>query len=141
MTTVIDASVTIAALSPDEASGEAYSIIDACLENGAVVPPNWPLEIANVLLVKQRRRLIAAALADEALDAIFGIPTSIDDAADRQTLGRTKRLAEQHGLSCYDAAYLELAIRRGLPLATLDRNLAAAARSEGVSVLPSANTP
>jgi predicted nucleic acid-binding protein len=141
MTTVIDASVAIAAMSPDEASREAYLIVDSCFEHGAVVPPNWPLEITNVLLVKQRRRVLEPELAEEALDAIFGIPASIDTASDRQTLGRTKGLAEQHGLSCYDAAYLELAIRRGLPLATLDRQLAAAARSEGVTVLPRDQTP
>jgi predicted nucleic acid-binding protein len=136
VTTVIDASVAIAALSPDEASSDAARIVDDCLANGAVVPPNWPLEIANVLLVKQRRRIMEPAIADEALDAIIGISASVDDASDERLLRRTKRLAEKHGLSCYDAAYLELAIRRALPLATLDGKLADAARREGLQVLP-----
>jgi predicted nucleic acid-binding protein len=134
--TVLDASVAVAALSPDEAETHASAIVRDCMEEGAAVPSNWHLEIVNVLLVKQRRRVIDAGVANQALDAIFGIGPTVDVATDRRTLQRTKQIAERHGLTSYDAAYLELAMRRALPLATLDRRLAEAARSEGVRVLP-----
>jgi predicted nucleic acid-binding protein len=139
--TVLDASVAVAALSPDEAEARASALIKDCMVEGAAVPANWHLEIMNVLLVKQRRRIIDADIADQALDAIFGIGPTVDFAPDRPTLQRTKQIAERHGLTSYDAAYLELAIRRAQPLATLDRRLAEAARNEGVRVLPDGGAP
>lgn len=101
-------------------------------EHGAVVPSLWRLEVASGLLAAARRSRLAAARRDALLAALLDMDIAIDTETDLHAWSGTVRLAEAHGLTAYDAAYLELAQRRRLPLATLDTALARAAREAGV---------
>ena len=91
--------------------------------------------MANVLEMSVRRGRHDAAFRDAALADLAVLPSSIDGETDRQAWGATVRLAARHRLTIYDAAYLELAQRRGLPLATLDTELRGAASAEGLTLL------
>src|SRR5437899_498031 len=104
-------------------------------ERGAWVPALWRLEVANVLQMNVRHGRHDAAFRDAALADLAILPISIDAETERHAWGSTLRLAEQHRLTLYDAAYLELAQRRGMPLATLDQELRDAASAEGVVLL------
>ena len=99
------------------------------IEDGATVPQLWHLEIRSSLLISERRRRISLEDAGECLGALSGLPIQTDQEADLQS---AFDLAIKHGLSFYDAMYLELAKRQRADLATLDRNLGSAAASEGV---------
>jgi predicted nucleic acid-binding protein len=100
-----------------------------------VVPTLWPFEIANSLLVLLRRKKLLAEERDRALDALARLPLVVDDEGCRLAFGKTSTLAAEHGLSVYDAAYLELALRRKLPLASRDVALCAAATKSRVKLL------
>jgi predicted nucleic acid-binding protein len=135
---VLDSSVTLAWIYTDETTEEIRRIFDLVAESGAVVPALWRLEIANSLTVAVRRRRIDGEFRDAAL----GDLALLDIKTDGQTEGRawtaTLRLADRFGLTLYDAAYLELAQRRSLPLASLDKELHAAAAALGLPVLDAA---
>ena len=135
MTLVIDASMTIAWLLTDETTAKAHKILDQVTENGAVVPSLWRLEVANVLRNAVRRGRCDEAFVDEALNNLAALPINIDDATDAQAWGATRRLSLENDLTLYDAAYLELAVRTGGAIATLDKDLVKAARSRSVEVL------
>jgi len=100
-----------------------------------VAPSLWRLEVANALEMEVRRRRHPADSATAHWPTWRCSRFQIDPETDRQTWGAAARLAEQHQLTLYDAAYLELALRRGLPLATLHRDLRAAANAEKVRLL------
>jgi predicted nucleic acid-binding protein len=104
-------------------------------EGGAWVPALWRLEVANVLEMGVRRNRHDAAFRDATLVDLEQLSIHVDPETDRHAWSATLRLAERHKLTLYDAAYLELAQRRGLPLATLDEDLRAAASAEGVILL------
>ena len=104
----------------------------------AVAPQLWPLEAANVLLTAERRGRITAPERQRLIRFLRALPIEIDDQTASQVWTATVQLAEQHRLSAYDAAYLELALRLGLPLATADRAVIAAAEAVGVPVLSAA---
>ena len=135
MSVVLDASFMMAFVFDDEQTPELTERARRVLTNGAVVPRHWQLEMANSVLMSVRRQRIDAAKAATILAQLARLQVSIDlpDAMAAWTV--TYALAEQHRLTLYDAAYLELAIRRGLPLASLDRALIAAARASDVEVL------
>ena len=101
----------------------------------SVVPALWRLEVANVLHLAVRRRRLDAAGCDATLADLALLDIRADVETDRHAWGETRNLAERHGLTLYDACYLELARRRALPLATLDRELRAAAQAAGVALL------
>lgn len=130
---VLDCSMTMACLFEDEVSEQSEALLEAMAEGSvAYVPQLWSLEVSNVLLVAERRGRISAAQSAAFWEALRALPIETDE----QTAGRasetTLHLARHYGLSAYDAAYLELAIRRSLPLATHDRKLAGAADAAGV---------
>ncbi|MCY4450116.1 MAG: type II toxin-antitoxin system VapC family toxin [Chloroflexi bacterium] len=128
---VVDASVTVAwLLNEEEQAGQGLSQL---VEDGAVVPQLWHLEIRNVLLVAERRGRLSAAQAATGLDALQGLPIDTDESPD---LASAYTLARTHRLSFYDAVYLELACRRSASLVTLDTALARAAAAEGLPPLP-----
>jgi predicted nucleic acid-binding protein len=102
--------------------------------NGAWVPGLWRWEIAKVLQLNVRRGRHSGDFRDGALASLALLPVKVDAEADRQAWGDTLHLAERHGLTVYDAAYLEIASRREIALATLDRQLRAAAANEGVEL-------
>lgn len=134
---VLDASVTLAWCFADEASEAADALLARVERDGAVVPGLWPFEIANVLLAAERRRRLTAANADRFVDLLAALPIVIDDETISRALGDTIELARRHKLTAYDAAYLELARRRRLPLATRDAELRNAAPVAGVKLLES----
>ena len=100
----------------------------------AWVPNLWHLEAVSVLLKAEKRGEITMPQLKAAIRALQQQPIDVDEDTAKQVFGRTLGLAKQHKLSGYDAAYLELAIRKGLPLATLDKDLRAAAQQESVAI-------
>ncbi len=133
---VLDGSTALGFLMSDEQAPRAIDALDA-LERGVptVVPAHWPLEVANGLLMAERRRRATQADVTEALHALLSLPIDIDRETTRHVAGETSALARQYGLTIYDAAYLELAMRLGAQLATGDAALARAARKAGVGVV------
>jgi predicted nucleic acid-binding protein len=127
---VADASVAIAWVHPGQASADTAGMLDD-LEQGAamIVPALWPLEVANALLVLTRRGKLTAAERDTALLALGTLPVTLDHDGAGVAWTTLSQLAERHQLSVYDAAYLELAARRRLPLACRDGALKTAAKA------------
>ena len=137
MNLILDSSATLAWIYGDETTAAIRGVFDAIADNGAVVPALWRLEVANSLTMAVRRRRIdldfrRAALADLAL-----LDITTDQQTDSYAWTDTLNLADHFRLTVYDAAYLELARRRMLPLATLDQELRTAATAIGVTVLGS----
>ncbi|MCX6591304.1 MAG: type II toxin-antitoxin system VapC family toxin [Acidobacteria bacterium] len=135
MSLVLDSSITLAWVYSAETTPEVSAVLDQVIESGAWVPSLWRLEVANILELGIRRGRHDAAFRDAALADLAILPITLDLETDRQAWGATAKLAARHQLTLYDAAYLELARRRGLPLATLDRELRVAARAEGVALM------
>ena len=133
---VLDCSVAIAWCFADEASAELDALLDGVRANGVLVPAIWHLEVANVLLTAERRGRISERGATRSLHLLSSLPIHTDHADPERMRRDIVPLARAHRLMAYDATYLELAIRTGVPLATTDRILAAAARTAGVSVVP-----
>jgi predicted nucleic acid-binding protein len=133
---VADASIGFAWIYPAQASEISEQLLQE-MENGssASVSTLWPLEIANGILVLVRHRRMSASEGESALTHLRQIPVDVDLEAPALALTRIAELARDHDLSTYDAAYLELAIRKELPLATRDEALAKAARRCGIRVL------
>lgn len=132
---VLDASVTMAWLLADEADPYAVQVKEA-ISQGAipVVPSLWFIETTHTVLRAERRLRITAAKALEIIGFLKALPVEIDPDQSRVAFTEGWALAKTHQLSAYDAIYLDLAIRRSLPIATLDEPFRAAARRE--SVLP-----
>jgi predicted nucleic acid-binding protein len=129
---VIDSSVTIAWCFPDELDDYSQSVLDALATQAAIVPDLWHLEVANTLLVGERRKRSTQANTVQWMTFLASLPISVDDHTHFHAFGDITTLGRSHNLSAYDAAYLELAMRRGLPLATLDDKLKSAAKAVGV---------
>lgn len=135
MTTfVLDCSLAMAWVFPDEATETTDRLLDALTDGLAFVPALWPAEVANVLLVATRRRRIAETDWPRIRRNLDALPIRIDPASTSRTWDEVLELAHAHHLSVYDSMYLELAIRMQLPLATLDGALAAAGRAAGLEV-------
>lgn len=135
MSLVLDSSITLAWVYSDETTAPVRQVFNLVSQGGGWVPGLWRLEIANVLEMGVRRKRHDAAFRDATLADLAQLPIQVDGETDRQAWAATLRLAERHHLTLYDAAYLELALRRNLPLATLDEDLRRAARAEKVRVL------
>ena len=131
---VLDGSVTLAWLFHDEKDPYADAIVGKLPHIELLVPRLWHLEIANVLLVGERRGRCSQADTTSWLGFLAGLPVHVDGSTEASAWSQTINLARQHGLSAYDAAYLELAIRKDAPLATLDAKLKAAATAIGVAI-------
>ncbi|MBU2714072.1 type II toxin-antitoxin system VapC family toxin [Zooshikella harenae] len=111
----------------------AISVLDTMVEKEAVVPNLWHLEAVSVLLGAEKREEISLAEVESFLAQLESLPIHVDLSTASHAFGRIMRLAKTYNLSSYDAAYLELAIREGLPIATLDKNLVKAAKKAEVS--------
>lgn len=120
----------------EERSPEAETIARSVVEQGACVPQLFSIEIANVLLQAVRRKRITSSCADVQLRQIEALALSCDSETSSNACDSTYLLAASEGLTVYNATYLELALRLGAQLATLDRDLAAAARRHGLTVIP-----
>lgn len=133
MPIVVDTSVTMAWCFDDESTGETDAVLERVGLEGAVVPALWRLEVANVLLVAERRRRITEAQAARFVALLAQLPIRVDvtpsETASVLAAGR------QHRLSACDASYLIVAERLALPMATLDQRLAAACRTAGVPLV------
>ena len=132
-TFVLDSSVAGAWCFHDEADPYAEAIAAQFPRVQAVVPPIWPLEIANALLMGERRKCSTPADTTHWLRFLGALPTQVDDEPTSRVWSEVLNLARAQNLSAYDAAYLELALRRSLPLATLDDKLKDAAVAVGVA--------
>jgi predicted nucleic acid-binding protein len=135
MSLVLDSSATLARLWEDETTDTIKQLFERICDRGAWAPSLWKLEVANALELDVRRGRHVAEFRDGALADLALLPIQIDPETDRHAWGATLRLAEKYRLTVYDSAYLELAVRRSLPLATLDRQLRAAGGGEGVELL------
>ena len=135
MELVLDNSITMAWFMPDERPKRAMGLLDRVVHEGAVVPALWPIEIGNTLTIAVRRGRISSAERNVALERLSGLPIEVDSQTHAQAWGDTLHLAERFRLTLYDACYLELAQRRALPLATLDRDLRAAGKKLGLDML------
>jgi predicted nucleic acid-binding protein len=138
---VVDASFILAIALSEEAPAESAQLFDVLAREGAWVPPIWRYEVANALAVAARRGRIQPALPALILADIARLPIHEDPDCAEVAWSGTLALATQHGLSVYDASYLELAVRRQAWLATNDRSLAAAAQAEGLTVVPAGQKP
>ena len=132
MAFVLDCSVAMAWVFPDEATESTGRLRDSLIDGRAFVPSLWPVEVASVLLAATRRRRLGAEEWPRVCANLEALPIEIDPVSMSRTWGAALDLAVEHRLSAYDAMYLELALRMRLPLATLDRALAAAVRAAGV---------
>jgi predicted nucleic acid-binding protein len=129
---VVDASATLPWCFADEATGATNALLARLrLGDEAMVPAHWPLEVANALLIAVRRQRISRQDAHQFLQDLGFLPIRIDSTTESQVRTGVFPLAEQYSLTAYDGAYLELAIRAGLPLATLDDDLRKAAGAAG----------
>src|SRR5713101_8157396 len=135
MSLVLDSSATLAWIYSDETTEVIRQLFDTIADTGALVPALWRLEVANSLTVAVRRGRIDADFRQAALDDLALLDITTDDHTDMHAWTETLLLADRFGLTLYDAAYLELARRRALPLATLDEDLSAAASALGIHVL------
>ena len=135
MSLVLDCSTTLAWVYDDETTPPIRAVFEAIGIGGAWVPALWRLEVANVLEMGVRRNRHDAAFRDATLADLALLPIRLDPETDQHAWTATARLAARYGLTLYDAAYLELARRRDVPLATLDHELRAAALAEGVPLL------
>lgn len=134
---VLDVSLCCMWCFADEATAESWAILELLQTARAQVPALWLWETANVLVQAERRGRISPAAIRTFLGLLEALPISVDQPSTVSAWHDTLALARSHRLTSYDAAYLELALRRGLPLASRDQALQAAARAEGVPLLPS----
>jgi len=132
---VLDSSATLAWIYGDEVTQAIRRLFDGVAENGAVVPTLWRLEVANSLTVAVRRRRIDPEFRRAALADLGHLDITTDQHTDSHVWNETLEIADRFRLTVYDATYLELAQRRGLPLATLDDELCTAAAALGVGLL------
>ncbi len=116
----------------DEAAGYAERVLKKLATREAVVPAIWPLEVANVLLVGERRKRLTEAESSRFLELLQSLPITIDVQATSRAFGDIISVARSLTISAYDAAYVVLAMREALPLATLDDSLSKAASKIGV---------
>ncbi len=133
---VVDASLLGPLIIEDERPDLVYDVVDALREGRALVPQHWWLEVANMARMAVRKQ----RLADDELDATFAdlraLPVTVDPQTNRFAWSVSLDLSRRHDLTAYDAAYLELALRKRASLATRDTRLREAAAAEGVDLIP-----
>lgn len=133
----LDASVALAWCFPDEREGEAEQILLALAGHRILVPAIWGLELANALLVGQRQKRLGPQEIQNFAALLAELPLILDNRPVLHQLTHVLPVAREHNLSAYDAAYLELALRRGTALATFDSKLRKAAKATGVELFGS----
>ena len=135
MSFVLDTSVTMAWLFEDEATRQSEALLDRLETDEALVPSLWTDEVGNVLVMAEQRKRITEAQGRRFAELLESLPIRIADSHTLKLWGGAVIVARAHKLSVYDGAYLDLAMREGLSLATLDKDLKTAARKSGVDVL------
>jgi predicted nucleic acid-binding protein len=132
---VLDNSIVMAWSFEDEVNEYADAVLERLADSRAIVPVLWPLELANALLMSERRKRSTEAETIMWTGMLASLPIAVDGETNSHAWSDTLNLARGHNLSAYDAAYLELAIRQCLPLATIDGKLRTAAEAVGVTLL------
>jgi len=133
---VVDASVALAWVLPDETNSAVIAILSDNQDVRWRAPSHWPVEVANGLLMAERGERIDLARVSRSIMILSKLDVVLDYEGVKQAFSRVLPLARVHRLTVYDALYLELAERLGAPLATLDRQLRDAAQTIGVKLLP-----
>jgi predicted nucleic acid-binding protein len=133
---VLDCSIAVSWCFEDEASPATDALLERVRDEGALIPALWHLELGNVLLQAERRGRIEPSDVGLRLDLLMTLPILTDDGGTARALREVLTLARAEKLTTYDAAYLELAMRQGLPLATKDHLLIQAAHRVNVATLP-----
>ena len=131
---VLDCSITMTWCFPDEATSFTNAVQTSLLHSKAIVPGIWPFEVANILCLAERQKRINHAQALRFRNLLKQCPIIIDMLSAEKIMAEVAEIAKEQNLTVYDAAYLELAMREALPLATLDKALQKAAHKAGVSL-------
>ncbi len=131
---VVDSSVTMAWAFDDEDDDYANQVLGSLETTAALASPVWPLEVANVLVVAERKGRIGIADSQRFIRLLEALPIEVHPVSVGECLQAVLDAARRHGLSAYDASYLQLAMDRSLPLATNDLPLRRAAEAAGVSI-------
>jgi predicted nucleic acid-binding protein len=120
---VLDGSIALSWTFEDESNQYAESVLDSLAEHRAIVPLIWRLEVSNALIVQERRKRMTESRSTRSVEVLSALPICVELDDDDRICKDILQTARFHGLTAYDASYLELAIRRGLPIATLDPRL------------------
>lgn len=132
---VLDASVTLCWLFENQATAYTEFVLDRLgRREEALTPAIWPFEVANALVVAERRKLLRPAQSAAFIEELSQLPLRIEPAGGERAFREVLEAARRYRLSIYDASYLELAMREALPLATVDGAMRAAARAVGLSI-------
>ena len=131
---ILDCSVTMAWCFEDEITDYSENVFNALITAKAIVPSFWTLEVANVLLLAQRKKRISHIKATEFKSSLNLLPIQVDHSTAHRAMNSIMEIAEETNLTIYDATYLELALHTSLPLATLDQDLKKAARKMRVKL-------
>jgi predicted nucleic acid-binding protein len=129
---VVDNSIVMSWCFQDEANDYADAVLNSLTDAAAIVPSIWPLEVLNVLLVAERQQRLQQKDSARFLALLSQLPIMVDQSRLEGRMGELLVLGRANQLSSYDASYLDLAMRQGVPIATLDQKLMAAARSVAV---------
>lgn len=135
MSLVLDTSITLSWYFEDERTPASHTVLHRVAQHGAFAPTLWRLEVANGFASAIRRKRIDRAYRDASLTDLAAMTIAIDPETDGQAWSATLRLADRYDLTIYDATYVELALRRQLPLATLDEAMRRAAQAAGIVLL------
>jgi predicted nucleic acid-binding protein len=135
---VLDASVVLTWCFPDENAALAQQVADLFKQGDTAVAPSFlPHEVLNALIVGEKRKRISHVLLRSFLNDLAKLPIALEQFPAAVVFSRVQRLSREHDLTAYDAAYLDLALDNGLPLATLDDDLLQACRKAGVELVQS----
>lgn len=129
---VVDASMAARWILPDEFDAKALNTLNRVEEGGVFAPALWWFEVRNLLIINERRGRLTEVQTSMALDLLLRLNIEMDNSPDEAVI---LAFARKHRLTVYDAAYLELAVRRALAIATLDTDLISAAQAEGIPLL------
>jgi predicted nucleic acid-binding protein len=132
---VIDNSVVMSWCFKDETSKYTDAMLDYLEHAKAYVPAIWPLEVSNVLLVAERRKRLSQSDSSHFISLLLELPIIVEPESPERMLSEILAIAREYKLSSYDASYLDLAMRKGLPIATTDKNIIAAAKRSSVPIL------
>jgi len=132
---VIDNSVVMSWCFKDETSKYTDAMLDYLEQATAYVPAIWPLEVSNVLLVAERRKRLSQSDSSRFISLLLELPIIVEPESPERMLSEILALAREYKLSSYDASYLDLAMRKGLPIATTDKNIITAAKRSSVPIL------
>ena len=133
---VLDASIALTWCFPDENAAIAELVAERFKQGEmALAPSFWPHEVLNALLAGERRKRISKEMVGSFLDDLAVLPVSLRPVSARDVFDRIQSLSREHGFTAYDAAYLDLAMESGLPLATLDEDLCRACKEAGAALV------